>query len=180
MTRVRNIVLLAICSNLMVACNNPSPQKANNRTEQADSTSRILLELNQSFIQLEIEEIETYISENNLSMIRSENGFWYHIEKEGAGKKIQSRQIVSIAYSVQLLSGKLCYESDKDGIKEFKVGKYQVEKGVDDMMLLLNAGAEATCIIPSYLAHGVVGDRMCIPPRTPILYNIKVISIKDN
>lgn len=168
------------CILLLASCTEPTPQNPTNKLVSTDSVQQNLLLLNQAFVALEQQEINEYIAQHRLNVHLSENGYWYRIDKRGTGNTLKANQLVTIEYYLELLDGTLCYSSEKNGIKQFRVGKFEVEKGLDDFMLLLSLGAEATCIIPSYLAHGVVGDRNCIPPRTPIIYRIKVISIKDN
>jgi FKBP-type peptidyl-prolyl cis-trans isomerase len=181
-TLVKKIITwwIIVCSALLVGCTEPTPQTPTNKQQQIDSLQQSLLLLNQAFVELEIDEINEYIATNQLDVSLTENGYWYRIDQAGTGEKAKPNQIVEIEYQLILLDGTICYTSQKNGTKQFRVGKFEVEKGLDDCIQLLSVGAEATCIIPSYLAHGVVGDRNCIPPRTPVVYRIKVISIKDN
>lgn len=173
------LVVIVLMSFIHTGCDKQKPQQPANKTQKIDTINQTLLLLNKSFIELENEEIVEYIQSSDFNMQQSDLGFWYKIIDKGTGPLIKQNQQVTIAFSIELLDGTICYSSDKDGSKTFVVGKFQVEKGLDECMLLLRNQAEAVCILPSFLAHGVVGDRICIPPRTPILYRIKVMNIKE-
>lgn len=169
-----------ICLSCLVSCNKQSPQYPANKVSRVDTVAEKLLVLNHAYIEDESKEILEYIQKNRLPMQKTDIGVWYCIEKEGKGRKAEKNQKVALAYSLELLDGSVCYSSDKQGVKKFIVGKCQVERGLEEVIKLFNTGTEAVIIIPSYLAHGVAGDRQCITPRTSILYRIKILSIENS
>ncbi|NCC99301.1 MAG: hypothetical protein EOL95_06300 [Bacteroidia bacterium] len=168
------LCLLVICS----ACHRKMPPQIPSNQETIDTERQNMLIYNQLCIEAEQEDIKKFIDSSEYKMTYSDNGFWYYIIEKGNGKKVRNGQIVKIAYSLELLDGTVCYSTDKNRIKTFEVGKRKVEKGLDIAMPLFAENSEAVIIMPSHLAHGVVGDRKCIPARTPILYRIKILSVK--
>ncbi len=58
------------------------------------------------------------------------------------------------------------------------VGKDNIESGLHEGILYLHVGDEATFILPSHLAHGLLGDNKRIPPKASVLYEIKLLSLK--
>jgi FKBP-type peptidyl-prolyl cis-trans isomerase len=42
----------------------------------------------------------------------------------------------------------------------------------------MHVGDKAKFILPSHLAHGIMGDNDKIPPLTPVVYNIELLSIQ--
>jgi len=133
-------------------------------------------------IQKDREKIVNYINSHHLAMNESASGLWYGIGKQGAGKQVQKGSVVSLGYSLTLLDGTVCYNSDSLGLKEFIVGRGGVESGLEEGVLLLKEGARATFILPPHLAHGLVGDGNRIPARSVIVYQVDLlhVEITDN
>ena len=53
-----------------------------------------------------------------------------------------------------------------------------IEDGLHKAVLYLKSGDKAKILIPSHLAHGLLGDSKKIPPMSPIIYDIEIISVK--
>lgn len=154
-----------------------APQIPSNLPDVKDTTQFTMEDFNKLCIADENAEIAAFVDSVG-GMTRGEEGYWYRIVEEGKGRQISKGDVVRIAYAVELLDGTRCYSSDRNGEKTYKVGQRQVERGLDVATPLFKAGTEAEIVIPSFLAHGVVGDRNMIPSRTPILYRIKIIEVK--
>lgn len=126
----------------------------------------------------ETQKILDFIERHGWEMIDTGTGLKYMIYEQGSGAEVQSNDIVSIHYSVWLLTGELIYSSRDIGLKSFRVGRGGVESGLEEGILLLRVGDRARFIIPSHLAHGFLGDGAKIPKRAPILYDIELVEIK--
>lgn len=120
-------------------------------------------------------QIIGYIRRNRLDMQQTGTGLWYQVLTKGTGNKVQTGQMVTLAYRLSLLDGTLCYSSSEDGLKRFKTGQGGVETGLEEGVLLLHVGDSARLILPPHLAHGLVGDGNRIPARASLLYDIKVV-----
>jgi FKBP-type peptidyl-prolyl cis-trans isomerase len=83
-----------------------------------------------------------------------------------------------VAYKVFLLNGTECYSSDKDGLKEFRIGQDHVESGIHEMVQMMKTGDKVRFVLASARAHGLLGDGDKIPPRAPVLYEMELISLK--
>lgn len=136
-----------------------------------------LIEANKIALSKEIAQIEVYIKENNLDITKTQTGLKYQIYKDLEGEKIQEKQKAVIKYTVTLLDGTECY-STKTEVEEFTVGKDYVESGLHEGIQFMSTGDKAIIIIPSHLAHGLVGDMKKIPFRSTIVYDIELIAIK--
>jgi FKBP-type peptidyl-prolyl cis-trans isomerase len=55
-----------------------------------------------------------------------------------------------------------------------------IEDGLHKAVLFLKSGDKALILIPSHLAHGLMGDSKKIPPQSPILYDVEILSVKHN
>lgn len=154
------------------------------RDGKKDNDGRIPLEtyinVNRSLVEREQKKIEQYVRKHNLDMEATGTGLWYGIDSAGKGEKIKKGQVITLDYEIKLLDGTVCYSSEKSGPKEFLVGQGGVESGLEEGVLLLKPGAEARFIMPPHLAHGLIGDDDKIPSRAIIVYEVKVLNVKNN
>ena len=136
--------------------------------------------MNKRFVAMEKEAIKNYIGNSGHDFVETGTGLCYRIVNQGDGEPIKRGNIVALDYKMSLLNGDLIYSSDESGKKVFVVGHGGVESGLEEAMLYLNKGDEAEIIIPSRLAHGLLGDGKKIPPRATIVYELKVIENQVN
>ena len=134
-----------------------------------------MADLNAFLVQKDRERIENYIQRKNLQMSETETGLWYSVVKEGTGDCLTDNDRIILEYECSLLDGTICYSSDESGPKEIIVGKTKIEQGLDQGLRMLKQGAEAVFIIPPFLGYGFVGDGVRIPPRSIIVYHIKIL-----
>lgn len=149
------------------------------RTKRKPLTLDETIEMNKIQVGNEQAFITAFVEENGLKMQRTETGLWYHISNDSKEIPVVTDKVVILDYEVSLLDGTVCYSSDRTGYKEFLVGKGGVESGLEEGILMLRKGSEATFILPSHLAHGLMGDDDKIPSRAILKYEVKVIDIKD-
>ena len=99
----------------------------------------------------------------------------YRIIEQGDDELIKTGDIVMMGYEVGLVNGELIYSSDNEGFKVFQVGRGGVERGLEEAVLHLHNNDVAEVIIPSYLAYGLTGDGNKIPPKSILVYKLKII-----
>lgn len=168
---------------LMVLLFSCSDKKTENKANVIDKQEykNSLEELNRYMLQQESMMIDDYIKSQNLDFTKTGTGLRYAImENNNNNILIEQGDLVTIKYEVSSLDGKIFYTSDNDGYKTFLVGRGGVESGLEEAILKLHEGDEAVLIIPSYLAHGLVGDGNKIPAKTTLIYKLKVIENKVN
>lgn len=132
-------------------------------------------ETNRYLVQKDRERVENYIERHGLEMTMSETGLWYRISKMGEGEVIRPDDIVKIEYDVELLDGTSIYTSDDRGLRDVRIGRSNIETGLDEGLRLLRGGGEALFIIPSYLAYGLLGDGEKIPSRAILVCKVRVL-----
>lgn len=137
-----------------------------------------LADLNKYLVQKDRERIENYVERKTLKMTESSTGFWYEIKKEGSGRFFTDNDRIVMDYECSLLDGTICYSSGELGPKELILGKSKMETGMNQALRLLKPGSEAVFIIPSFLAYGFTGDGEKIPPRSIIVYNVRILNSK--
>ena len=161
------IILTLICS-----CRQETKQKVDlSKYEES------LIKANKFLLKKDEERIISYIKRKEWDMLQTKTGLWYMIYETTDGEKSKPNDIVSIKFSVELLDGTECYNSDSVGLKKFKIGKTDVESGLNEGILLLKEGEKARLILPPYMAHGLIGDEYKIPSRATIIYNVELIEI---
>ena len=173
-----NISVFIIIIFFFSSCNSGKNKKEVNQVVDEKELSLSLEELNRRMIQYESDLINEYVEKNSLNVIKTGTGLRYQILNEGEGELIKKGDIVSLEYELSLLSGELLYSSDNDGNKVFLVSRGGVESGLEEAILKLRKNSEAILILPSHLAHGLIGDGNRIPPKAILVYSIKVIDIK--
>jgi FKBP-type peptidyl-prolyl cis-trans isomerase len=175
--KIRLVAIYMIIALLFFSCDNVKNKKENQHID--DKQLELSLEdMNRKMLQYESELIDNYIEKNNLKVIKTGTGLRYQIFNEGDGNLIKKGDVVTLEYELSLLSGELLYSSENDGNKVFLVSRGGVETGLEEAVLKLKNNSEAILILPSHLAHGLLGDGNKIPPKAIIVYKIKVIDIK--
>ena len=107
-------------------------------------------------------------------MTETGTGLRYRIVKQGDTALIKTKDIVSMEYEVRLLDGEVIYSSKEFGQKVFVVGRGGVESGLEEALLHLHKGDVAEIILPSHLAFGLLGDGDRIPPKSALVYKVKI------
>jgi len=161
---------------LFVACSEVKREKV--ETDNSKLEKEALIRINKYLITKDGERISAYLKRRNWEMKISETGLWYMFYENGTGEKAKTGNVVTLDYTVELLDGTKCYDSDSIGVKHFRVGQGGVEQGLEEAILLMKKGDKARFILPPYLAHGLVGDGNKIPSRAIIIYDIELLEIK--
>lgn len=167
------IILNFIFFILLLSCNN---EKIENNKLSPEIDNNVLINTNRIVTKSEDEQINDYIKRYQYQMIVTGSGLHYQIYNNGIGRKIKLGDIIQLKYESKLLNGQPCYSSNKDGIKIFETGKAQVEKGLEEAVLLMNFGDKARIILPSHLAFGLMGDLNKIAKKQVIVYNIEILN----
>ncbi len=147
--------------------------------EEYRKTKEALVGVNRILIKKDTEKIKAYLKRRNMIMQQTESGLWYSVIERGGEKLVKQGQKATILFKVELLDGTPCYNSDSLGPKQFRVGKGGVESGLEEGILLLHEGDKAVFIMPPHLAHGLMGDGNCIPPRSIVVYEVKLLKLED-
>ncbi|HPM11995.1 MAG TPA: FKBP-type peptidyl-prolyl cis-trans isomerase [Bacteroidales bacterium] len=132
------------------------------------------IEVNRQVVKALQDTIALFAKKNNWNMQKTGTGLWYSIRRSGAADTIRKDDIVEYGYTVSLLNGTVCYSSDSSGVKRIKVGQGGVESGVEEALRLMCAGDSARLLIPPHLAHGLIGDQVCIPKLAILNYTLVV------
>ncbi len=147
---------------------------------QTKDITEDIIKINKPALILEKDQIESYIKSHGFAMKTTGTGLYYMIVTENKkGRPIIFGDEIKVKYKVSLLDGSTCYSSEKNGPKQFKVGTANVETGVHEGVQLMKLGEKAVFIMPSHLAQGLSGDQDKIPPKSPVVYEVEIISMKN-
>lgn len=137
-----------------------------------------LIKANKMAVKTEEQQINDFIERVKWKMLDTGTGLKYNIYEKGGGEPAVIGKIAELEYSVTLITGDVVYSSKDFGNKVFTIGKGGVESGLEEGILFLHEGDRAKFIIPSHLAFGLMGDQNKIPPKTTLIYDVKLIKIK--
>jgi FKBP-type peptidyl-prolyl cis-trans isomerase FkpA len=145
----------------------------------AGEEKEMMLRVNKFLVQKDAELIESYSKRHGWDMEVSETGLFYEIYEPAEGNKVEQGDIINLKYELSLLDGTLCYSSDKDGNKVFRLGKSQEISGLEEGVSYMREGEKARFIIPPHLAYGLLGDEKRIPARSIIIYQVELVDVKS-
>ncbi len=136
------------------------------------------IKANQQVVVKEGDEMDYYQKSHHMAFIKTNAGIRYFVYQASLkGDSVKDGDLVKMNYTVSLLDGTECYSSKTTGPKAFKVGMEDLEDGLHKAVVYLKKGDKALIMIPSHLAHGLLGDSKKIPPQSPILYDVEILSV---
>jgi FKBP-type peptidyl-prolyl cis-trans isomerase len=153
----------------------PPPPRKKIHAINKDSIKNQFIRANKQVVQKESDEMDYYASSHQMPFVKTSSGIRYYVYQPSAkGDSIRDSSVVTLKYKVSLLDGTECYSSKTDGPKTLRIDKMDMESGIHMAMFYLKRGDKALVLIPSHLAHGLLGDFKKIPPQMPIVYDIEV------
>jgi len=170
-----NLIVAFTTLAFLNACKGKSPAPLSE--QEILRTRKELVEENKRNHQEEIAVIKNFIAASAWPMQETTTGLHYWIYEQGNGKKAQKDDRVMITYSISLLDGTLCYQTNTENAKEIHIGHGNIESGLHEALQLMHAGDKARFIFPSHLAFGLTGDSQKIPQRATLLYDIHMLRI---
>jgi FKBP-type peptidyl-prolyl cis-trans isomerase len=122
-------------------------------------------------------QIQGWINRFGKKFTETSTGVHIHVIQKGDSSKIiRNEDILSVQYTLTLLNGDTITPTTILP-STIKVNKDHKESGLHEALTLLYKNTEAIVIIPSYRAHGLMGDNDKIPFLTTIIYQIKIIDV---
>lgn len=160
------------------SCNEPIPAEQPAAQDPA-VTDKVIKEqfirVNQKLMQKENDEMDYYAKSHNMPFQRTLSGIRYYVYKPSvAGDSIREDMSVMVDFEIRLLDGTLCYSSKNEGKRTITIGHDDVESGIHKGLQYLKRGDKAILLIPSPLAHGLLGDFKKIPPQMPIMCDVVI------
>ena len=162
---------------LLVSCGGNEDVHVKKNVDDA-VLKQALEKVNKFEVQKQTDEINQYVERHNWPMEKTGTGLRYMITYQGKGDSVKTGDFVSVNYKISLLDGTVCYTTENDGEREFKVEQDNVESGLHEAVRLMNVGDKGVFILPSYMANGIQGDNDKIPPMSAIIVELEVLAVK--
>ena len=124
------------------------------------------------------EKYEALIKQKFPNAVKTENGIFYTITKEGKGAKAQTGKTLSMKYKGALLDGTVFDDSDMHEPLKFVAGAGQLIAGFDQQAVQMAVGEKRTIVIPPELGYGSRGAGGVIPPDSYLVFVLELLSVK--
>ena len=179
MIKVSGFFSLIFLCLLLNSCNNNETKQidVSPKTDQENNEliKNQFIKANQQLMQKENDEMDYYAKSHQLNFTRTGSGIRYFVYKPSIkGDSIKDNMQITLNFTLKLMDGTLCYSSKTEGPRTFFVGHEDIESGIHKGLKYLKRGDKAILLIPSPLAHGLLGDFNKIPPQMPIVYDVEV------
>lgn len=119
------------------------------------------------------QEIQAYITDNNLTAQKSNSGLYYVIDSAGTGEQPINTDNVTVAYKGYFTNGTTFDQSNENGIS---FNLQQVISGWTEGITYFKEGGNGILLIPSNLGYGNTG-RGSIPGGAVLIFDINLISV---
>ena len=136
----------------------------------------------------EPELIAKYVADNGIKEQPRANGLYVIVKKKGKGQTIAAGRNVTLSYTGRLLDGSVFDSSNEADCKEagidwhepltYVVGQMSLIPGWEEGVMGQPEGTQLRLIIPSALGYGPQGAGQTIPPYSPLVFDIDILSVK--
>lgn len=161
------------------------------KEELAEEQANFFAEMQQRQ-QSEPDDIATYVKEKKITAKPNADGLYVIVKKKGNGPKVAAGRTVAINYTGCLLDGTMfdsSVESDakRGGLEQpgrtyeplqYTVGQMSLIPGWEQGIMGQPEGSVLQLIIPSALGYGPQGAGKLIPPYSPLVFDIEIVSVK--
>lgn len=148
------------------------------KQQNIEWTKEQSVELNKSWSEDEEYVIQKFLERRpDWKMTESGTGLRYMVYEHGEGDSARAGWFAKVEYEISLLDGTVCYSSDSMGAESFLIDRSEVESGLQEGIKYMRVGDRAKLIIPSHLAHGLLGDMDKIPPLETVIFDIHLIGL---
>ncbi|MCC5944365.1 MAG: FKBP-type peptidyl-prolyl cis-trans isomerase [Bernardetiaceae bacterium] len=143
-------------------------QKMKEEQERAEAEIK-----SEPFLTEEAKRIADYAKDKNIEIQKTEDGLFYHIEKQG--EPIAKGTEIKVHYRGTLMDGTQFDSSyDRKQPIEIPIGAGRVIKGWDLGIPLIGKGGKGILLIPANLAYGV-REQGPIPSKSALIFEVEVL-----
>lgn len=128
--------------------------------------------------QQEPELIANYVKENNIKTQPNADGLYVIVKKAGKGTKVAVGRQVAMHYTGRLLDGTVFDSSVGKDPLSYVVGQMGLIRGWEEGVMGQPEGTQLQLIIPSAMGYGSQGAGQMIPPYSPLVFDIEIVSVK--
>ena len=121
-------------------------------------------------------QIEDSIAAGMSNLVRSPDGIYYTILKEGTGMPVTLSDTVTVYYKGWLFADGTVFDQTKDKPATFPLKR--LIRGWQVGLPLCHTGAKIRLVIPSGLAYSIRTRAAKIPPNSILVFDIEVVDTK--
>lgn len=177
---MRSIALFGLVFSILMSCQCSNSQSPTDAPLSRNDIEQRRIEAQKEFLKKERASISAYMKDRGLDLNRTGTGLYYELSKDSIGEKIETGDDVTFEYDMFLMNGRLLYSSSTDGNRKLLVDREDAEIGIHEILKLMSVGDEGLFILPSHLAFGVAGDQVKIPPKTALVYELKILNVNKS
>jgi FKBP-type peptidyl-prolyl cis-trans isomerase len=134
---------------------------------------------NRDAVKLEQRDIDLFAERIGLPLSATGTGIRYHLFRDLTGEAAKPDQWAKVNYCLELINGDSAYASEPGHPESFVIEMDNVESGLHEAIQLLSPGDSALFVIPSYRAHGLIGDQDRIPMRSTLVYRVGLVAVSN-
>jgi FKBP-type peptidyl-prolyl cis-trans isomerase len=134
--------------------------------------------MNEKLLEQEDFEIQLFLANRkNWKMEKTGTGLRYEIYKVGIGDRAEAGLLAQVKLHIEGLDGSEFHTTPDGEIESFVIDKSTIETGIQEAIKFMRIGDHARLIVPTHLAHGLVGDFDKIPPLTTLVVNVELVGL---
>ncbi|MEP2771218.1 MAG: FKBP-type peptidyl-prolyl cis-trans isomerase [Fulvivirga sp.] len=133
------------------------------------------LSVNQTQLDKDIEAIDNYLSDNNITAEVHDSGLRYVIDSFGNGVQPNLCNAVSVNYKGSLISDGSVFDESNNPVT-FPLSN--LITGWQIGIPLVNAGGSITLFIPSVYGYGQAGAGNNVPPNANLIFEIDLLQVQ--
>lgn len=142
-------------------------------------TKEQLIKANKNLMKLEETRIKRFLERSGWPVLSTGTGLHYWVYEPGKGDSVRQGEIITVNYTIRLLTGDTCYTNIGEEPDQFKVDFDDVESGLHEAVQYMKYGSKARLILPPHLAHGLIGDMNKIPMNATLIYDLEILNSKN-
>ncbi|MDL2262991.1 FKBP-type peptidyl-prolyl cis-trans isomerase [Bacteroidales bacterium OttesenSCG-928-I21] len=142
-----------------------------------DEYSHILTESYHSSEDVELQILEKYLKNTNVTVEPTESGLYYIEHEKGTGKQVEENDLLHINYTVKYIDGSIIETTLGNEPYVYEYGTTQFVAGWVEGVGYMREGGTATFIVPSKLAYGADGNKKVLPYST-LIFEMEIIKIE--
>ncbi|MER0440158.1 FKBP-type peptidyl-prolyl cis-trans isomerase [Emticicia sp. W12TSBA100-4] len=139
--------------------------------------SNSVLKLDLEIIKLRSEDqvIDDYVAATKLTLTeKTSTGLRFLRTLEAPnGTQLKAGLTTSVKYTGYLASTGKQFDTGQISVS---LGSGSVVKGFEEGLLKMKVGEKATIVFPSSLGYGTTGSGTAIPPYSPLIFNVEIVS----
>ncbi len=172
---VKNWNILLFSAFILIGC-----AEEEKPTELPNWTKEQSVKLGEELAKEEDIRIQLFIErQTDYSFTKTGSGLYYdNLSESDQMILAEEGDVACVDVKIMLLDKTVCYETKSDECLELKIDKSQAESGLQEALKLMGEGDRFMLIIPSHLAHGLVGDQDKIPPLSTLLVDVTLAELE--